>query len=112
VPGTVETLYTVLPATEVAGAFMTALRDADYATAYDLFAPDLQAEFGTADAVGEWMVSNGIEPLAWAFTTDNVDGETLQLLGTATFPDDLELELEMVLIQVEGEWRVAGFHVR
>lgn len=95
----------------VAEGFMTALRDKDYAVAYDLCAPDLQAEFGSAEDLGAWMQDNGIEPLDWTFTSENQVDDTYQFIGTAQFSGDQEANLELVLVQVDGDWLVAGFHV-
>lgn len=95
----------------VADGFMLALQEADYATAYELCAPDLQAVFGSAEDLGAWMQDNGIEPLDWTFTSENPVDDMYQFLGTALFAGDLETDLEVTLIQVDGDWLVAGFHV-
>ncbi len=108
-----ETLEGMEPsAAQIVGeSFMIALRDADYATAYDLCAPDLQAEFGGAEDLGAWMQDNGIVPLEWTFESENVVDSMIQLLGTATFAGDIEAGFVVVVIDVDGEFLVAGFHV-
>ena len=84
--------------------------DADHATAYDLCAPDLQAEFDGAEDLGAWMQDNGIVPLEWTFESENVIESMVQLLGTASFAGDIEAGFEVVVIEVDGELLVAGFH--
>jgi hypothetical protein len=114
VPGVDETALQAVDSVAaqiVADGFMMALQEADYATAYDLCAPDLQAEFGSAEDLGAWIQDNGIEPLDWTFTSENPVDEMYQFLGTALFAGDLETDLEVTLIQVDGDWLVAGFHL-
>lgn len=100
-----------LPAVEVAGSFMTALKVGDYATAYDLSAPSLQEEFGSVEALEAWMEDVGVEPVDWIFLSRSVSDEETQLLGTATFVGDQRVSLEVVLFEIDGEWRVDGFHL-
>ncbi len=106
-------LETVEPsAAQIVGeSFMAALRDADYATAYGLCGPDLQAEFDGAEGLGTWMQDNSIVPLAWTFESENVVDSMIQLLGTATFSGDMEAGFKVVVIEVDGEFLVAGFWV-
>ena len=114
VPGFEDTALQAVDSVEagiVADSFMLALQTADYAAAYDLCSPDLQAEFGSVEDLGAWMQEYGIEPLDWTFASENQVDDMYQFLGTALFAGDLEADLEVVLIQVDGEWRVAGFHV-
>lgn len=113
-PGTAQEILQPVepsPAQIVGESFMAALRDADYATAYDLCAPDLQAEFDGAEDLGAWMQDNGIVPLEWTFESENVLDAMIQLLGTVTFAGDVEAGFEVVVIEVDGELLVTGFHV-
>lgn len=115
-----KTLITIYPfgqvpvdsgARSVAEAFLYALKEEFYATAYSFCSPDLQAELASAEALEEWAVDNGIQPLDWTFFSENVVDNMVQVLGTAAFPGGVEAALEVIVIQVDGEWRVAGFHV-
>jgi len=100
------------PAADVGNAFMKALKNADYAGAYELCDPDLQEELGSVADLGEWMVANGIEPVEWSFPERNLVGDMVQVLGIGTFAGDQEGMVELLLIQVDGEWHVAGFRVQ
>jgi hypothetical protein len=114
VPGVEDTALQPVASVEagiVADSFMLALQTADYAAAYDLCAPDLQAEFGSAEDLGVWMQEYGVEPLDWTFTSEDQVDDMYQFLGTALFAEDLEADLEVTLIWVDDEWLVAGFHV-
>jgi hypothetical protein len=57
------------------------------------------------------MQDNGLEPIDWTFTSENPIDDMYQFHGTALFAGDLEADLEVTLIQVDGEWLVAGFWV-
>ena len=98
-------------AAHVANAFVTALRDADYERAFELCDASLQDEFGSAADLEEWILSSGIEPVEWSFLQRDLVDETVQLFGNATFAGGQQASIEMVLVQVDGEWLVAGFHV-
>jgi hypothetical protein len=98
-------------ARSVAESFLYALKEDLYSTAYTLCSPDLQAELASAEALEEWAVANGVQPLDWTFLSENVVDNMVQLLGTATFSGGVEAALEVTLIQVDGDWRVAGFQV-
>jgi hypothetical protein len=100
------------PAAHVANAFMTALRDADYERAFALCDLSLQDEFGSAADLEEWMLSNSIEPVEWSLPQRDVTGDTVEVFGTGTFAGDQQASIEMVMLQVDGEWLVAGFHFR
>jgi hypothetical protein len=99
------------PAVRVANAFMTALKEAEYASAYRLCSPELQAEAGGVGDFQAWIKDFGLQPLDWSFPARSVTDDMVQLAGTATFPGEQERLLEIVLVQVNGEWRVSGFHV-
>ncbi|MFN2241772.1 MAG: alpha/beta hydrolase [Anaerolineae bacterium] len=98
------------PAAHMANAFMVALKDADYERVFELCDPGLQDELGSAADLEEWMLSNGIELLEWSLPQRDLVGDTVEVLGTATLAGDQQASIEIVLLQVDGEWRVAGFH--
>ena len=98
------------PAADTAHAFMQAIKDADYAGALELCTSDLQEELGGPDDTEEWMLTHGFEPLEWSFPQRNVRESVVQLLGTSTLAGGQETTLEVLLVEVDGEWLVAGFH--
>jgi pimeloyl-ACP methyl ester carboxylesterase len=100
------------PAADVANAFLTALQEGDYDRAYELCDPSLQDEFGGAADLEDWVLSNGIEPVEWSLPQRDLVGDTVEVFGTGTFAGNQQASIEMVLLQVDGEWLVAGFHFR
>jgi hypothetical protein len=98
------------PAADVAHAFMQALKDADYARAYELCDPSLQDEFGSTADLEAWVQDNGIELVEWSFPERNVMEDMVQVLGMATFVGDQQTAIEVLLVEFDGEWLIVGFH--
>lgn len=57
------------------------------------------------------MAANNTVPIEWSFPERNLYGDMVQVLGIGTFAGDQEATIELLLIQVGGEWRVGGFRV-
>jgi hypothetical protein len=98
------------PAADVAHAFMQALKDADYARAYELCEASLQEEFGSPADLEAWMQDNGIDLVEWSFPERNLMEGMIQVLGLGTFAGDRQAAIEVLLVEVDGEWLVVGFH--
>jgi hypothetical protein len=97
------------PAADVAHAFMQALMDANYERAFELCESSLQEEFGSVADLEAWMLDNGIEPVEWSFPERNLMEGTVQVLGMGTLAGDQQVIAEVLLVQVDGEWLIAGF---
>jgi len=98
------------PAADVAHAFMQALKDADYGRAYELCDPSLQDEFGSTADLESWMQDNGIELVEWSFPERNVMEDMVQVLGLGTFAGEKQTIIEVLLVELDGEWMIVGFH--
>jgi hypothetical protein len=100
------------PAADAGHAFMEALKNANYARAYELCDADLQEDFGSASGLEEWMAANDFLPVEWSFPERNMLPDRVQVLGIVTLEGDWEVIVELVLVDVDGEWRIAGFRVQ
>lgn len=100
------------PAADVGHVFMKALKNGDYARAYELCDADLQEEFGSAAGIEEWTAANEIAPVEWTFPERNLFPDRVQVLGLVTLEGDREAIAELILVEVDGDWRVAGFRVQ
>jgi len=98
------------PAADVAHAFMQALKDADYGRAYELCDPSLQDEFGSTADLESWMQDNGIELVEWSFPERNVMEDMVQVLGLGTFAGEKQTIIEVLLVELDGEWMIVGLH--
>ena len=100
------------PAATAGEDFMAALKKGDYNQAYNLCAPALQRELGSARNL-ETRIKNGkVEPTGWTFTSRNVNNDTGQLDGTVTFTGNREGNVRLVLTQVGGQWKISGFNLQ
>lgn len=103
----------IQPAADVGEAFMAALRDSNYQTAYGLCSPALQRELGGNAAGLERLIKNAnVVPTAWTFTSRNIEGDTGELTGTATFTGNRQGTVRVTLGQSGGTWQVIGFNLR
>jgi len=100
------------PAADVGHAFMKALKNANYARAFELCDPDLQEEFGSDAGLEEWLAANDIAPVEWSFPERNMLPNMVQILGFITLEGDREGFVELLMVDVDDQWRVAGFRVQ
>jgi len=100
------------PAAAVGENFMTALKNGDYAGAYNLCSPALQKELGSPQGL-ETRIKNGrVQPTQWSLTSRNVSNDQGQLDGSVTFTGNREGTVLLVLAQVGNDWKIAGFQLK
>ncbi len=97
------------PIADVGKAFMTALKDGDYARAFALCSTDLQTELGDAGQLQALIEDGNAQPASWKFSSRNISDDQGQLEGTVTFTGDRPGTLSIILARVDDEWKVAGF---
>lgn len=100
------------PISDVGDAFMTALKNEDYATAYNLCAPALQQELRNPQGLANLIRNGNVRPMQWSYTSRNVSNDQGQLEGNVTFVGNRQGTLQLVLTQVGGTWKIAGFRLR
>jgi hypothetical protein len=89
-------------------AFMTALRDADHATSWNMLTSDVQTEIGSEPAWVEFATPRNFSE--WKFSETNVENDTAQIDGEATLGADT-YTLRLVLDKVDEEWKISGISV-
>lgn len=100
------------PIADVGDQFMTALKNEDYARAYALCAPSLQQELRNAQGLANLIRNSRVQPVQWSYSSRNVNNDQGQLDGTVTFTGNREGTLQLVLTQVNGVWKIAGFRLK
>jgi hypothetical protein len=90
--------------------FLQALKESDYDTAYFLLHPDVQDEMSGPDALGALFPPTFD---TWEYEADIVtttdDVPAVAMTGILTLRDGSQLSMQLILVLVEGENRVAGF---
>ena len=90
---------------EAANGFMTALANGDYAAAYDLSGPQLQAEIGSAEGL-QAAIPGALSE--WKFNSISQDNNTATMDGTGTGPDGT-YTVSLYLVRVGDAWKVEGY---
>lgn len=91
---------------DAAQAFMTAVANGDYATAFELSGPQLQAEVGSVEGLQAALPGAMTE---WKFDSISQDNNTGTMAGTGTGPDGLSYTVSLYLEKVEDVWKVEGY---
>jgi hypothetical protein len=99
------------PAADTGEAFMTALKNGDYAGAYKLCAPSLQRELGSAQRLQQLIEGGRARPTQWAFTSRDVNNDRAALTGTVTMIGG-EGTVALSLINTGGEWKIVAFDLK
>jgi hypothetical protein len=102
-----------LVAVEPGEAFLQALKADDYQAAYDLFAPNLLVEISSPEALQE-MIPPDIDFVSWDMAPESYklnDGtESVVLRGILVVGDGSEVDYNLVMVIVEGEYLLGGFN--
>jgi len=87
---------------------MTAFRDGDAQTSWNLLTPDVQAEIGD---IANWQ--SFIEPLNfsdWKFTNTQFENDVAHVDGEATLGEET-YTIVLVLQKLEGSWKFSGINI-
>ncbi|MDQ3931172.1 MAG: DUF4864 domain-containing protein, partial [Chloroflexota bacterium] len=98
------------PIANAGEAYMAALRDGDFAKAYDMSAPALQQEVGSAEGLQTALSAKQLA--SWSFTSRNINNGQGALSGTTAYKDGSTGTVDMALTQVGNDWKVAGITLR
>lgn len=100
------------PVVDVGDQFMNALKNEDYNGAYALCAPSLQQELRNPQGLANLIRNARVQPTQWSYASRNIANNQGQLDGSVTFVNNREGTLQLVLTQVGGTWKIAGFRLR
>jgi hypothetical protein len=89
--------------------YLEALKQGDYATAYDLSAPVLRADFGSVEGLQSFVAQNNFVPESWNFNSRSVVNNTGTLTGTITLQNGTVVNTEMYFQKIDDDWLVTGF---
>lgn len=93
-------------------AFLTALKDGDYAAAYNLSSVPLQSELRSADQIRVMVVESRSIPESWSFTSRSINNNQGQVSGTVTYQDGRQGAVTMTFINDGTNWKVSGFNLQ
>jgi hypothetical protein len=88
--------------------FMTALRDVDLTTSWDMLAPSLQSEIGDRTLWSDWASPRNFE--SWTFSNTQINNDQGQMDGEATIGNEI-YTISLVLQKISEEWKVAGINI-
>ena len=91
---------------DAAQAFMTAAANGDYATAFDLSGPQLQAEVGGVEGLQAALPGALTD---WKFDSISQDNNTATMAGTGTGPDGLSYTVSLYFEKLGDAWKVEGY---
>lgn len=91
---------------DAAQAFMTALSNNDYATAFELSGPQLQAEVGSAQGL-QVAIPGGLTE--WKFNSISQENNTATMAGTGTGPDGRSYAVSLYFEKAGDAWKVEGY---
>ncbi len=88
--------------------FMTALRDVDLVTSWDMLAPSLQSEIGDRTLWSDWASPRNFE--SWTFSNTQINNDQGQIDGEATIGNEI-YTITLVFTKISGVWKVAGINI-
>jgi hypothetical protein len=96
------------PMGDAGEAFMTALKNGDWAASYNMLSPSLQQQLGTAD---EWAAAWGQaeKPVSWTFNSKSVENNTGKLEGTTNWDTGQQTKCILTLVKEGDNWKIIGY---
>jgi hypothetical protein len=97
------------PVVDVADAFMGALRDGDNNRAFQIAAPPLQRELGSAEQLGASI--GAYRPQDWSWSSRSIRNDRGNVSGSVTYQGGRTGTAQIRMSQVDGEWRVTAYRL-
>jgi hypothetical protein len=88
--------------------FMTAMRDVDLATSWNMLAPSLQNEIGDRTLWSDWASPRNFE--SWTFSNTEINNDKGQIDGEATIGNEV-YTITLVFQKISEEWKVTGINI-
>jgi hypothetical protein len=98
------------PVVDAGDAYMSALRDGNYNTAFNLSSQALKQEVG--DAQGLQNALSAKQPQSWTFTSRNINNGQGSLSGTASYKDGSNGTVNIALVKEGNNWVVDGISLK
>ena len=96
---------------EAGDGFMEALKDGDYAAAFDACSPILQGYLGSVDQLERMIVDGKLRPSDWRFDSRYQAGDEGSLEESVIMVDGARGSVSLDLRRVAGEWRIVRFEL-
>lgn len=105
----IVTLVTALtrPVVDVADAFMTALKDGDFARASGHTTPALQRETGGAGGFARGI--GAYRPATWSWSQRSIRNGVGRVSGSVTYQNGTNGSVRLTMSQIDDNWRVEGY---
>jgi hypothetical protein len=95
------------PVVDVADAFMTALKDGDFASASSYTTPALQRETGGAEGFARGI---GVyRPATWSWSQRSIRNGVGRVSGSVTYQNGANGSVRLTMSQIDDRWRVEGY---
>lgn len=98
------------PVVDAGDSYMSALRDGDYGRAFELSAPSLQDEVGNAAGLEDALGFK--QPASWTFTSRSIRNGEGRVSGDTKYKAGDSGTVEIILTQINNEWKVLGISLR
>jgi hypothetical protein len=100
------------PAATTGENFMTALKNGNYSSAYNMCGADLKNELGSVQGLENLITQGRVQPVSWNFSSRNTSGNQAQLDGSATFSGNRNGTVRIVLEKSGNDWQIIGFNLK
>lgn len=97
------------PVVTASDAFMTALKDGDFESAFEMGTPELRAELGNADRLGAMFAAT--RPVSWSWSTRRIRNGTGSVSGSVVYGSGRDGDVAIFLLPEGDNWRISGFRM-
>ena len=94
---------------EAGDGFMEALKDGDYAAAFDACSPILQGYLGSVDQLERMIVDGKLRPSDWRFDSRYQAGDQGAMEGSVIMVNEVRGIVSLDLRRIGGQWRIIRF---
>jgi hypothetical protein len=94
-------------AKDAGDAYLQALKDGDFAAAYNLSAPTLQAQFGNPAGVQSNFAERAFFPEEWNIHDTSLEDDLGTLQASVSLTNGQRTGITLDLSKIEGDWRIS-----
>jgi len=96
------------PVTNVTNAFMQALKDGDYPTAFAMAAPNFQKLLGSAERLQALIAENNVSLASWNWNSFQMTGRMAIVTASIILTDDTRGTALINLLRGDGGWQIVS----